>query len=201
MGKLSCKACRLSKVKCEVPIPGKPCRRCDRLGLECIDDDRAKGRPRNQRDISRLGFKVRALLKSESEGEATGEARSEASCSSHPSPHPSPHSSPHLSHPSLALSTSSDRRSAPAVPSPLASTSLRASPKYTRHEVSMLVADAISSNQLGTRAHTRRPSQSTALGHACHPSSRSVLGARSQERSPTHCRSPRRWGTRAPTST
>ena len=66
----SCKSCRLSKVKCEIPTTGTmPCGRCTRLGFACEQPPVAKrGRPKRESgDMSRLGSAVRKLLQNPEE--------------------------------------------------------------------------------------------------------------------------------------
>mmetsp|Transcript_22768 Transcript_22768/g.71297 ORF Transcript_22768/g.71297 Transcript_22768/m.71297 type:complete len:619 (+) Transcript_22768:8-1864(+) len=55
-GLLACQACRMSKVKCDIPEdPDVPCSRCTRLGLKCFQPPAAKrGRPPGKRDTSRV---------------------------------------------------------------------------------------------------------------------------------------------------
>lgn len=64
--KLACKACRLSKVKCDAEQRSGTCSRCERLGLNCVPCGPCmRGRPNANRDRSRLGPAVKALLISE----------------------------------------------------------------------------------------------------------------------------------------
>ena len=63
----SCMACRVSKLKCNVPEGESACARCERLGLHCIFQESKRGRPNKNRDIVRLGPKVSALLKKPNE--------------------------------------------------------------------------------------------------------------------------------------
>lgn len=62
----SCLACRTSKVKCELAegcAGTDACKRCERLGLQCIFEESKRGRPCKNRNVARLGPAVRALLR------------------------------------------------------------------------------------------------------------------------------------------
>jgi len=77
----TCVACRLSKVKCEMPdTDERVCKRCSRLGLECTFVASRRGKHNTQRDVARLGPAVRALLRTDAK-------RDEADATNHP-PHP-----------------------------------------------------------------------------------------------------------------
>jgi hypothetical protein len=62
----ACVACRLSKVKCDLPETGV-CSRCARLGLSCVVSTSRRGQPNVKRDVARLGPAVRAMLTQGSE--------------------------------------------------------------------------------------------------------------------------------------
>jgi len=64
MVKVGCKACRISKVKCDLAhCASRVCTRCARLGLACIENPPSRqGRPRIPDTTKRLSPAVRALL-------------------------------------------------------------------------------------------------------------------------------------------
>ena len=69
----NCKACRISKVKCQVTSSSTCCARCERLGLECIFMESKRGQSCIKRDRARLGPAARALLRATAPDEEEGD--------------------------------------------------------------------------------------------------------------------------------
>jgi hypothetical protein len=69
----SCVGCRWSKVKCIAEDCDSACKRCARLGLNCLFEESKRGQANKKRDIARLGPAVSALLR-QSEESAGGQA-------------------------------------------------------------------------------------------------------------------------------
>lgn len=75
MAKKGCKACRISKVKCNLQdCPSGACTRCGRLGLACIPNPPSRqGRPKLHATTKRLSPAVKAFLIKPEEGDAAGQ--------------------------------------------------------------------------------------------------------------------------------